>query len=95
MVVFYLILFSPPTSRVLLRLQCPQVPDSSPHRDMFGLIIIKRLKDFLTKNITADRGPLSIKLDMSIEQKKIQPTCGVPLQPAASSDARSVASQTL
>lgn len=34
---FYLILpFSAPSSCVLLRLQCPQDPDSSSHRDMFG-----------------------------------------------------------
>lgn len=34
---FYLILVSPLTSSVMLRLQCPRVPDSSSHRDMFGL----------------------------------------------------------
>lgn len=35
---FYLILLFPPlTSSVMLRLQCPEVPNSSSHRDMFGL----------------------------------------------------------
>lgn len=58
------------------------------------LMIIKRLKDFLTKNNAADRGPLSKKLDTSVERKQIQPTCRVSLQSPASFDARSVTSQT-
>lgn len=84
-----------PTSRVLLRLQCPKSQTALLIAICLGymrLIIIKRI--FFTKNNTVDKGPLSKKLDISIEQKQIQPTCGVPLQSAASSDARSVVCQT-
>lgn len=35
--VLYLVLFLPLTFSVMLRLQCPRVPDSRSHRDMFGL----------------------------------------------------------
>lgn len=85
----------------MLRLQCPEVPNSSSLIMMclgnIRLMIIKEAQGFFfleTKNNTADRGALSKKLDTSIEQEQMQPTCCVPLQPAASSDARVVASQT-
>lgn len=82
-----------PTSSVMLRLQYQKALIILMSLGYIRLMIIKEAQGFfLSKNNTADRGPLSKKLDTSIEQKPMQ--CCAPLQPAASSDARVVARQT-
>lgn len=84
-----------PTSSVMLRLQYQKALIILMGLGYIRLMIIKEAQGFfLSKNNTADRGPLSKKLDTSIEQKPMQSTCYAPLQPAASSDARVVARQT-